>query len=114
MNNEYLREKLKTFNENTSLKDLQEYVNEMIEVRGFKDTPQALMLLLTEEVGELAKEIRKATNYYLDKNKNNEVDLGGEIADVFVYILSICRIMDVDLLESFKYKEEKNCDREWQ
>ena len=114
MNNNYLKEQLSKLNENTTLKDLQKYVNDMIEIRGFsKETPQDVMLLLTEEVGELAKEIRKSRKYYLDTNKNNELDVEGEIADVFIYILSMCRVMNVNLLETFKNKEEKNCKREW-
>lgn len=114
MNNDYLKEQLSKLNENTTLKDLQKYVNDMIEIRGFsKETPQDVMLLLTEEVGELAKEIRKSRKYYLDTNKNNELDVEGEIADVFIYILSMCRVMNVNLLETFKNKEEKNCKREW-
>lgn len=113
MNNKYLEEQLKTFNDKTTLKDLQKYINDMVEIRGFQDTPQDLMLLLTEEVGELAKEIRKSRKYFLDINKNNELDVEGELADVFIYILSICRTMNVNLLEAFKNKEEKNCKRQW-
>lgn len=114
MNNDYLKEQLSKLDENTTLKDLQKYVNDMIEIRGFsKETPQDVMLLLTEEVGELAKEIRKSRKYYLDTNKNNELDVEGEIADVFIYILSMCRVMNVNLIEAFKNKEERNCKREW-
>lgn len=114
MNNDYLKEQLSKLDENTTLKDLQKYVNDMIEIRGFtKETPQDVMLLLTEEIGELAKEIRKSRKYYLDANKNNELDVEGEIADVFIYILSMCRVMNVNLIEAFKNKEERNCKREW-
>lgn len=38
MNNDYLKEQLSTFNEKTSLKDLQKYINDMIEIRGFSRT----------------------------------------------------------------------------
>lgn len=114
MNNDYLKEQLSKLDENTTLKDLQKYVNDMIEIRGFsKETPQDVMLLLTEEIGELAKEIRKSRKYYLDANKNNELDVEGEIADVFIYILSMCRVMNVNLIEALKNKEERNCKREW-
>ena len=44
---------------------------------------------------------------------NNELDVEGEIADVFIYILSMCRVMNVNLIEAFKNKEERNCKREW-
>lgn len=116
MNNDYLREQLATFNENTSLRDLQKYINDMLEIRGFdRQTPQDIMLFLTEEMGELAKEIKKSEKYKidLDKKENSEIDVDGEIADVFIYILSMCRVMNIDLLEAFKNKEEKNCKREW-
>lgn len=116
MNNDYLRQKLSTFNENTSLKELQKYIDDMIEIRKFdRQTPQDIMLFLTEEMGELAKEIKKSEKYKIDINKleNNKIDVGGEIADVFIYILSMCRVMNIDLLQAFKEKEKKNCKREW-
>lgn len=116
MDNNYLIEKLLKFDENTTIKDLQIYVNEMKEIRGFsKETPQDVMLFLTEEIGELAKEVRKYRKFKMDINKeeNTQLDLEGEIADVFIYILSMCRVMNIDLLEAFKNKEERNCKREW-
>lgn len=116
MNNNYLKEQLSTFNEKTSLKDLQKYINDMIEIRKFdRQTPQDIMLFLTEEMGELAKEVRKSRKYKIDINKkeNREIDIEGEIADIFIYILSMCRVMNINLLEAFKNKEEKNCKREW-
>lgn len=116
MNNDYLKEQLARFNENTSLKDLQKYINDMIEIRGFdRQTPQDIMLFLTEEMGELAKEIKKTEKYKIDtsKKENNKIDIGGEIADVFIYLLSMCRIMNINLLDAFKEKEERNCKREW-
>lgn len=116
MNNDYLKQKLSTFNENTSLKELQKYIDDMIEIRKFdRQTPQDIMLFLTEEMGKLAKEIKKSEKYKIDINKleNNKIDVGGEIADVFIYILSMCRVMNIDLLQAFKEKENKNCKREW-
>lgn len=73
------------------------------------------MLFLTEEMGELAKEVRKLRKYKIDINKkeNKELDLEGEIADIFIYLLSMCRVTNINLLEAFKNKEEKNCKREW-
>lgn len=66
-------------------------------------------------MGELAKEVRKTRKYKIDINKkeNKELDLEGEIADVFIYILSMCRVTNINLLEAFKNKEERNCKREW-
>lgn len=114
MTQEDLKKQIENMEENTSLKQLQEYVNKMIEVRGFeKETPQDIMLLLTEEMGELAKEIRKTTNIKIDIAKKKQLDVEGEIADVFLYLLSMCRVMNIDLLEATKKKEELNCKRTW-
>ena len=58
--NSYLKQLIENMDENTSLDSLQAYVEEMVNVRGFSDeTPQDCLLLLTEELGELAKEVRK-------------------------------------------------------
>lgn len=111
--NEYLRDQILKMNEDTSLKSLQEYSNEMEDIRGFKNDARTTMLFLTEELGELAKEVRKKENIYLDASKSKELDLEGEIADVFMYLLSLCRIEDIDLLDAFKNKELKNCSRTW-
>ena len=116
MNNEDLKNKLSTFNEKTSLNELQKYIDDMIKTRGFTgQAPEEIMLFLTEEMGELAKEVRKSRKYKIDINKkeNRELDIEGEIADVFIYILSMCNILNIDLLQAFKDKEEKNCKREW-
>jgi NTP pyrophosphatase (non-canonical NTP hydrolase) len=109
-----LEKKLALLNENSSLKDIQVYINEMIETRGFdKETPQEVMLLLVEEIGELAKEIRKKTNMKMDVNKNKDEDIEGEIADVFIYVLSMCRALNINIFDAFKNKEIINCSRTW-
>jgi len=109
-----LEEELNTLNEKSSLKDIQMYINKMIEERGFKEeTAEDVMLLLTEEVGELAKEIRKNRKFKLDVEKSSQPDVSGEIADVFMYILSMCRVMNIDLLEALKEKEKRNLKRTW-
>lgn len=114
MNSQELKNELENMKDTTSLKEIQEYVNHMIEVRGFdQETPKDVMLLLTEEVGELAKEVRKTTDIKLDVHSTRKAELGDEIADVFMYILSMCKATNVDLLEAFKKKEEKNFLRTW-
>lgn len=55
-----------------TLMQIQEYLEKIIEIRGFSDESiEETMLILTEEVGELAKAIRKEkTNIKIDNNKN--------------------------------------------
>lgn len=109
-----LEEELNKLNSKSSIKDVQEYINKMIEERGFdKETKQDVMLLLTEEMGELAKEVRKSTNIKMDEKQSRQEKLADEIADVFMYVLAMCRVADVDLLEALKEKEKKNMSRTW-
>lgn len=114
MTNQDLEKKVEKMDETTTVKELQQYIDEMTEVRGFtEETPRDIMLLLTEEIGELAKEIRKSTHLKTDCNKTKKLDVEGEIADVFSYLLSMCRVMNVDLVQAYKEKELRNCKREW-
>lgn len=109
-----LEKLLHSLNEKSSISDIQNYVNKMVEVRGFdNETPQDILLLLTEELGELAKEVRKSTNIKIDSNETRNQNLDKEIADVFNYILALCRVTNVNLLEAYKEKEEINLKRIW-
>ncbi len=113
--NNYLREIVEKMDENTTVAFLQKYIDEMVHVRGWQyETPRDTMLLLTEELGELAKEVRKScTNIQNDTAKDNTPNLAGEIGDVFLMLMALCRTLDVDLLEAFKQKELINCGRNW-
>ena len=114
--NSYLKGIIDSMDENTSLKTLQNYVEEMVNVRGFADeTPQDCLLLLTEELGELAKEVRKNhTNIKNDTAKTSAHSLEGEMADVLMMLIALARTLDIDLLSAFKEKELENCTRNWE
>ncbi len=73
------------------------------------------MLLLLEEVGELAKSIRKdATNMSIDNNKINHYDtIESEVADVFIVLNSVCNKLNIDLYKAIKNKEKENIKRIW-
>lgn len=49
----------------------------------------------------------------MDIKKNYESCLKHEIADVFIYLLSICNSYNINLLEAFKDKEKINLNRDW-
>lgn len=102
--------------ENPTLRDYQVYIAKMMKERGFdRNTIVEEMLLMTEEVGELAKEVRKAHGLHLDNNKNQaNSSAGEELADVLSYILSVANYLGVDLEQAFREKEEKNKKRVWQ
>lgn len=104
-------------NENNTLQEVQKYIKEVIKIRGFeKQEIEKTMLLLLEEVGELAKAIRKnATNMSIDNNKINNYDtIESEVADVFIVLSSVCNKLDIDLFKSVKDKEQENIKRIWE
>jgi NTP pyrophosphatase (non-canonical NTP hydrolase) len=98
-----------------SLDALQTYIRTMIEQRGFSnETAQDLMLLMVEEVGELAKALRKYVGLKIDHNKAaNSTSVEEEVADVFIYLLDLCNVLKIDLFTALKNKELKNEQRLW-
>lgn len=115
MNNNQL-ELWNKLNEKNTLQEVQAYIKEVIKIRGFANQEiEKTMLLLLEEVGELAKAVRKnATDMRIDKNKMNHYDtIESEVADVFIVLTSVCNKLDIDLYKSLKDKEEENIKREW-
>ena len=109
------KELLEKLDESTSLNDLQDYIVNMLEFRGFADeSAQDILLMMMEEVGELARAVRKTAGLPMDANKhNNDESLPGEIADVFILLLSLCKATGIRLLDAFLEKEQLNCDRLW-
>ena len=103
-------------NEGNTLQEVQQYIKDVIEIRGFSNQKiEKTMLLLLEEVGELAKSIRKnATDMGIDKNKANHYDtVESEVADVFIVLCSVCNKLDIDLYKALKDKEQENINRIW-
>ena len=115
MNNEQL-ELWKNLKEDNTLEEVQEYIRKVIEIRGFSNQSiEQAMLLLTEEIGELAKAIRKEkTTMSIDNNKSKNYDtIESEVADVFIVLCTICNKLDIDLFSSLKEKERENIERKW-
>ena len=110
------QELLKKLSNQSSIDEIQNYIKKIMEMRGFnKEKSSDKILLLVEEVGELAKAIRKnENNLGIDKTKEyNYSSIESEIADVFIVLLSICDILNIDLLKAFLNKEEENSKRIW-
>ena len=96
-----------------TLSDYQAFVAELAVERGFdKETVPEVFTVLVEEVGELAKAIRRANGQKIDgSSKKHEVE--EETADVFWLLIDLCNRLDIDLAASFEAKEIKNRQREW-
>ena len=107
---------LSSISNSSTIDELQNYIKEVINIRGFSNQRvQDKMLLLLEETGELAKAIRKTLpEASIDyTNIENYTNIEEEIADVFSVLVSICNKLDINLYTALKNKEEKNIKRNW-
>ena len=100
---------------NPTLGDIQQYVIDMEQERGF--TNQTLLEVwvhLSEEIGELAKCVRKtSTSITTDTAKHYDIDTAGEFADILIVLSAVANRLDVDLEQAFRDKEEENKKRVW-
>jgi NTP pyrophosphatase (non-canonical NTP hydrolase) len=97
-----------------TLRDLQQYLDTVCQERGWtKDTPTEKFMLFVEEVGELAKAMRKAAGLYDEAAKQRDLSVGEEFADVLSYLLDLANCYGVDLEAAFRAKEQVNQSRVW-
>lgn len=97
------------------LPEYQRYMDEICRERGWtKDNYAEKFLLFTEEVGELAKAIRKARGLYQEKARPKALELEEEFADVFSYLLDLANYFQIDLEKAFREKEQLNATRHWE
>lgn len=97
-----------------TLQNFQEYVKTLEEERGFTEqTSLQILLLLGEEVGELFRAVRKRENIAFSA-QTTSANLEEELADVFIYLLSIANRYQLDLESAFRLKEEQNKKRVWE
>lgn len=98
-----------------TLPELQHYMDEICQERGWtKDSYAEKFLLFTEEVGELAKAIRKTQGLYQEKARQKHLELEEEFADVLSYLLDLANYFQVDLETAFREKESVNATRKWE
>jgi NTP pyrophosphatase (non-canonical NTP hydrolase) len=106
---------------NARIQDLQDYCREHFVERGFgvglegealKQTINHELLLLVEEVGELAKAVRKDVGMTTDA-ASHIGQIEHELADVLWVTASIANHYNVDLEAAFRSKEVINHGREW-
>ena len=101
--------------EHPTLIDLQKYMDEVCKERGWvKDTYSEKFLLFSEEVGELAKAMRKTAGLYKEKAKPKNFELEKEFADVLSYLLDLANYFQIDLEKAFREKELVNESRTWE
>ena len=110
------KEMFEKLTQNSSLIDLQDYFASVFSIRGFNNEKTSdKMLMLIEEVGELAKALRKSEKRIaIDYERIKEYEsVESELADVFIVLLSVCINENVNLMEAVLKKEEVNINRLW-
>lgn len=103
--------------ENPTLAELQEYIAAVCTARGFDiDNVPKKFMMVTEELGELAKAARKKVGMKLADNKKAATDneLAHEAADVFIVLIGLCNMMGIDIEKAIREKEAHNKTRTWQ
>jgi len=98
-----------------TLNQLQDFVQSMIRKRGFeKETMHDVLLLLIEEMGELARAVRGFTGLKISRRQLEKCEnLGEELADCLIYLVDLANLADIRLEDAFREKEATNSKRRW-
>lgn len=102
------------FPNHPTLPELQAYVAAVLEYRKLNTTnPELNLLQLVEEVGELARAIRKTRGGKFASDTHT-TEIAPEAADVFILLVGLCNMLDIDLLTAIQSKETHNKTRVWE
>jgi NTP pyrophosphatase (non-canonical NTP hydrolase) len=93
----------------SSVPRLQQYYKRIASERGYDhESLQDSMLLLTEEVGELARAIRKHVGLIREGGYANGENAGEELADIQLYVVHLANLLGIDLADAIRDKESEN------
>ena len=96
----------------SGLADLQRAISETRAERGFVTDPVKIHVLLTEEVGEIASEVKRLWSVNYDDFSRDRIR--EEIADAFVLLSALATRFEIDLEEAVADKFfRKDGEREW-
>ena len=91
-------------------------MSDLVRARGWdKASDLEIFLLLTEEVGELAKAYRRRRALFTEtpSDTDSTEELAGELADVLSYLLDLSQRLGIDLEQALIDKEHHNRGRDW-
>ena len=97
----------------TTIKQLKNKIEKFVKERDWEQyhSPKNLSISLAIEVAELMEKFQWLTTeesktLHLDKEKRQEIE--DELADIGVFLLNLCNVLDVDLSTAIKRKLAKN------
>lgn len=100
-------------NENVTLQDTQQMVDNWIKTYGVKYFDELTnMAILTEEVGELARIMARQYGQQSFKQNEKKAKLADEIADIFWVLICIANQTGVNMEEAFLKNIEKKSRRD--
>lgn len=107
-----MKENKKNNDQNIFISFFKEEVKNFVEERNWRKyhTPKNLVQAINCEAGELSQLLlfKNYTKEEIWKNKNLLTSISDEIADVFIYLISLINSLDLDLSQIFINKMEKN------
>ena len=106
-----------------TLSALQQHIHDLCAARGWHDnTNEQRFLLFIEEVGELAKAMRRASRLQIEQNNPDKpvwtdeaikANLNEEFADVLNYVLDLANYFGIDLEQAYRDKVAVIAARKW-
>ena len=97
---------------NNSLKELQQKVDDWIKSHGGYWPPLAMLSAIMEEVGEVAREVNYYEGFKPKKNKEKQVNLGEELADLLFSLICVANYYKINLSNEFDRALTKYLERD--
>ncbi len=94
-----------------SLRALQKKIGELRKKRGFTQDPERALILLVEEVGEVAQQLKRSWSPNYDIFSNNAI--AEELADVLFVLLGLSGLLKIDIADALKKKTTADSGRTW-
>jgi NTP pyrophosphatase (non-canonical NTP hydrolase) len=98
---------------NITLQEAQELVDKWIKTTGVRYFSELTnMAILSEEVGEVARNIARRNGEQSEKESDKSKDLGDEMADVLWVLMCLANQTGINLTESFHKNMQKKTERD--
>ena len=84
-------------NGSNTIKDFQQIIDQWIQEHGGYWPPLSMLASISEEIGEVAREINHLEGFKPKKETEPEGDLGEELADLFFSVICVANYYKIDL-----------------
>ena len=98
-------------NEAELLSSLQKRIGALRKQRGFTLDPERVTLLLVEEVGEIARQLKRTWSPNYESYSPDA--MAEELADVLFVLLGLSDVLNIDIGDALKRKTASDHKREW-